>query len=344
MGSAALRVTLALIAYNQEPFIGEAIHGALSQTFEPLEILISDDCSTDGTYAAMARAVQDYVGPHAVRLNCNDHNLGLAGHLNQVMVLAQGQLIVIAAGDDISLPERVAKIVLAYESSKRQALSLYSNALKVNAAGEPEGLYMQPPEERTHDVVMMASRLGGVLGSTHAWDRRVFEVFGPLDERVTREDAVIPFRSALLGKIQFLPEPLVLYRRHGTNSNFIDPRDIMSAELFYADSRKHAVGNQAVFENRLKDLDTLERLEPQRSAEVADLRSASLHMLRDMEIEARLFTHSGKLANFVAIMQALGQGTPPKRIVKWLLISFAPRLYLMIQIQLRHSAQRRTSA
>ena len=46
-------VTFALFAYNQEAFIREAVASALSQTYEPLEIILSDDCSTDRTFAIM---------------------------------------------------------------------------------------------------------------------------------------------------------------------------------------------------------------------------------------------------------------------------------------------------
>ena len=40
-------VTFALFAYNQEKYIREAVEGAFAQTYAPLEIILSDDCSTD---------------------------------------------------------------------------------------------------------------------------------------------------------------------------------------------------------------------------------------------------------------------------------------------------------
>jgi len=42
-------VTFALVAYNQEQYIREAVEGAFAQTYEPLEIILSDDCSSDRT-------------------------------------------------------------------------------------------------------------------------------------------------------------------------------------------------------------------------------------------------------------------------------------------------------
>lgn len=43
-------VTFALFAYNQEQYIREAVEGAFSQTYKPLEIILSDDCSRDRTF------------------------------------------------------------------------------------------------------------------------------------------------------------------------------------------------------------------------------------------------------------------------------------------------------
>ena len=100
-------VTFALVAYNQERYIREAVEGALAQTYEPLEVILSDDCSTDRTFALMEQLAQDYVGPHRIVLNRNATNLGLCGHVNRVFSLATADVVVLAAGDDVSLPNRV---------------------------------------------------------------------------------------------------------------------------------------------------------------------------------------------------------------------------------------------
>lgn len=59
-------VSFILVAYNQEDFIEEAIISAINQNYEPLEIIISDDASTDQTFKIAKAAIDRYKGPHHV--------------------------------------------------------------------------------------------------------------------------------------------------------------------------------------------------------------------------------------------------------------------------------------
>lgn len=99
-------VTFILFAYNQEAYIREAVEGAFAQTYEPLEIILSDDCSTDRTFSIMQEMVASYDGRHRVSLGCNQINLGLASHVNAALKRSHGEIILLAAGDDVSLPNR----------------------------------------------------------------------------------------------------------------------------------------------------------------------------------------------------------------------------------------------
>ena len=65
-------VTFVILSYNEERFIREGIQGAFSQTYSPLEIIISDDCSTDRTFEIIQEEVEGYKGPHKVVLNRNE--------------------------------------------------------------------------------------------------------------------------------------------------------------------------------------------------------------------------------------------------------------------------------
>lgn len=189
-----------------------AVEAALAQTWTPLQVILSDDGSTDRTYAIMEELAAAYDGRHKIHLNRNQHNLGIGGHVNRVMELAQGDLVVAAAGDDISVPHRTATITAAWLASGRRAMSLHSAVIEMDGEGQLGVVrpFMDP--EALNDAAGVARRGIGLLGASHAWAREVFVRFGPLMHAVVNEDKVIPFRSAMLGEVAYITEPLVHYR------------------------------------------------------------------------------------------------------------------------------------
>ena len=320
--------TLALFAYNQERFIAEAVRGALAQTYSPLEIILSDDCSTDRTFEIIQQEVSGYTGPHKIRLNRNTQNLGFASHINLVMEMAEGQLIVAAAGDDISLPERVKILFSAYEASGRKAISVYSNATILNEKGEVEGRRLATPGPEQHSLAWMSERISGLLGCSHAWDRRVFDLFGPIHTEVINEDMVIPFRSAMIGEIKFVDESLVLYRRHGDNIQFRGSKDIQGPRALHSDFLRTVDSNIAIYKNRLEDLETMCKLFPEKRESLLDYARVTRRVLREMMDEKALALESRFFKRANIIRRAVRNGTPLRRAARWVLTFFFPRLYL----------------
>ena len=98
--------TILLIAFNQQATVGAAIEAALAQTYTPLEVVISDDASSDNTWAEIVSAAGRYNGPNRIVLNRNPINLGIGAHLSHLVGLSHGEMLFIAAGDDVSLPDR----------------------------------------------------------------------------------------------------------------------------------------------------------------------------------------------------------------------------------------------
>ncbi len=209
-------VSLVLFAYNHEHYIREAIDAAFSQTYSPLEIIISDDCSTDHTFRVIEEMTADYQGPHAIVIRMNDHNLGLAAHINQVMTLVRGDLVVVAAGDDVSLPDRVSIVTHHWLKDGRKSGSIFSRYRAMSESGKITAIN-DTANKKTVNLIdrnlpEMRSIIVGTLGCAHAWTRDVFDFFGPLNERIIHEDITIPLRSLLIGSVTFLPDELVMYR------------------------------------------------------------------------------------------------------------------------------------
>ncbi len=209
-------VTLVVMAWRQESLLRDTIAAAFAQTYQPLEILLSDDASADGSFAVMAEMANAYTGPHRVRLNRNPVNLGLIGHINRVFELAEGALIVYNAGDDLSEPDRVARLHEVWAAG-RPAL-VHSNVTDI----DPEGALLPRQRERgRHDHLAaktleeVATTKNNCIGASCAWDPRLVSAFGPITETGLFEDRIFYFRARLLGDVGYVNDRLLRYRRGG---------------------------------------------------------------------------------------------------------------------------------
>lgn len=260
-------ITFALICYNQEHFISEAIEGALSQNYTPLEIILSDDCSSDRSFEIMEEMARKYRGKHKIVLNKNVNNLGIGGHINKIMELSNGEIIVGAAGDDISLSERVDKIYNAYKGSEGKAISIFSNHVSIDKYGKEGSIrWNKNFEDDYFSPNMLARKYFILTGCTHAWHKDNIKIFGDIITPLTCEDTVIPFRSSIIGQIKYIPEVLVKARRHDTNIFLHDQErnNIYDIEKEIEKDLKHekwwAFEKKNICINRIKDVEMAKKL------------------------------------------------------------------------------------
>jgi glycosyltransferase involved in cell wall biosynthesis len=208
-------VTMLVLAYQQADTIEAAIRGAFAQTHSPLEIVISDDASTDGTWAAIERAVAGYDGPHRLVLNRNPTNLGIGAHIDRMVALAHGELLFVAAGDDISLPQRCARVVGAWLAADRRPDLISTQLIDLDEHGRTHATITPTDLSTYRNAADWLARPPHVIGAAQAWTRRVFDRFGPLPAGTVAEDWLMVFRAIVSGGAITLPEPLVQYRRGG---------------------------------------------------------------------------------------------------------------------------------
>jgi len=315
-------VSFALLAYNQERFIREAVEGALAQTYSPLQVILSDDCSTDRTFEVMQQMALTYAGPHTIQLNRNERNLGLAYHINHVMQISEGQLIVVAAGDDFSLPQRVEALVKEWRKRNFSSGSIYSSAIIIDDLGRT----IPTVGGKDSSCIRLSDRnseiFSGVYGCSHAWTRDVATIFGAYDERILQEDLIIPLRSCLLGSICFISEPLVKYRIHrGTISriSYLSYRDRLMK------MRRYWIARLAVFEQFERDVDHAAQLTMLSADDETWLRLAMSPHRYYAQCHVDFF-RSTLLGKFRTIFGSLGR-VPVIQSAKWLVIATAPWLY-----------------
>lgn len=217
-------VSLCIFTYNQEKFIEEALSGAVKQTYDNLEIIVSDDCSTDNTFQIIQRFVDSYSGPHKILINRNEKNLRHREHFNRVMYnFVSGEIVAVGAGDDISLPERV-QVTVDFFLANPQVMSLHFESEQVDVNLAP-----------LNDDVTLCSNMYSIItiddyvnrwksncwlysGDSRAFRRDVLSFYPPL-EISHNEDLPMFLRCLMLGSSAVIRKPLVLHRIHGNNES-----------------------------------------------------------------------------------------------------------------------------
>lgn len=257
-------ISFALSAYNQEHFIREAVDGALSQTYSPLEIIILDDSSMDRSFEVIQEMAAAYRGPHSLHVFRNPINLGIGGSVSRAMELCRGEFVVFAAGDDISMPNRTGVIYQAWEESGRRAKSIFSSHINISVDGAEQGIggirgdlgdsrVCRPLDGELFQF--LSTRNPMVNGCTAAWSKELIKYFGPV--RADLEDVVLSFRTLAIGQLLYIHQPLVKYRRHGDNVSFF-PGEVLSS--FEHRERRLRWGNETTvrtYDNLIADIEIL---------------------------------------------------------------------------------------
>lgn len=92
-------VSVVMITYNHEPYLAEAIEGVVRQeTSFSFELLIGEDCSTDGTKEVALKYQKQF--PEIVRVITSERNVGMHENFSRLLTVARGEYIAICEGDD----------------------------------------------------------------------------------------------------------------------------------------------------------------------------------------------------------------------------------------------------
>lgn len=256
-------VTFALFVYNQERLVAEAMAAAFAQEYSPLEIIVSDDCSSDGTWDVVEAMAAKYRGPHEIRIMRNYSNLGIGPHVSKVGLEARGKLIVVAAGDDISASNRVSRLVDAWYRNGCPECALHSAVLVKHGDGRN---YVSTgagskPERATMEYFLENNFKGLFFGAAAAYTQNVFRKFPPLEAAF--EDVALTFRALLIGQVLSVDDVLVDYNY--SDSSVTRPLRIWErrrVERWFANLYQNVVGMEKDYAHflRVSGLEADERI------------------------------------------------------------------------------------
>ena len=199
-------ISVALCTYNGEKFISQQLDSILCQTYKHLEIIIVDDCSTDGTF----NIVSSYAKKDS-RIKCfkNEVNKGFNKNFGYAITLTKGEYIAISDQDDIWFPPKMELLL----NNINDEWLIFSNSCYINDRNEII------PGEILKNFNLEISNYKGILlanfitGHTTLFKREFLDYFLPLPE-AGFYDWWMGFVALYHQKATVLNEVLTQYRIH----------------------------------------------------------------------------------------------------------------------------------
>jgi glycosyltransferase involved in cell wall biosynthesis len=211
---AAVAVSVLVVTYNHERFVRQALASAISQRLpQPFEILISEDCSTDGTREIVQGYAESH--PHLVRLLLSERNL----HSNEVVArgfrAARGRYIAYLDGDDYWTNDDKLRTQVALLDAQPDLTICFHNVQVVDEHSQSMGRLWNAPGQPELSGLYELLRGNPIAASSVVYRRAaVSEVPGWYDRFFPVTDWPLHVLYAREGRIGYLDRTMGAYRLH----------------------------------------------------------------------------------------------------------------------------------
>ena len=204
-------VSVLMICYNQEEYIGKAIRSVMRQkTTFPVELIIHDDCSIDRTGEICKEYANLY--PDRICYVRNEKNVGLEENFIRAYRLTKGKYIAICEGDDYWLGrKKLQRQVDVMEAHPEYAICFH-RTLNYYMRDNSKSLtaYERPAVTTIYDL----ARKNYISNVSCLYRKQPFDLPEWTSE-VRTYDYAMHLLNACYGKIVFLPQVMAVYRIHG---------------------------------------------------------------------------------------------------------------------------------
>jgi glycosyltransferase involved in cell wall biosynthesis len=209
--SASPPVSILLITKNHARYIDQAIESLERQTSDEFEVIVIDDCSTDGATDRLRAWVADTRRP--ARLIVNTRSLNICENRNQFLRVCRGAFVVSLSGDDYYEPDRISRQLGFFRTLPDSVGAIFSQARVVSDGGAEVGVWFaswpQVPEGRIFDDLLRGNFLSA---ATVMIRRSVIDAVGGYDETLFYEDYDMFLRIAERYELRYLPGVVSNYR------------------------------------------------------------------------------------------------------------------------------------
>lgn len=201
------KISVCIATYNGEKYISEQIDSILSQLSANDEVVISDDASTDNT----VNIINSYNDPR-LKLFLNNKKAGVVGNFSNALSNADGEICFLADQDDIWKSNKVKRIT-DFFSENPDYTCVFSNAelIDENNVKILDHFFKTVPNINFLRMVLKNE----FLGCTMAFRNNIKLI--PFSDDLPMHDWYIGLKHIQKGKVGFINENLISYRRHGAN-------------------------------------------------------------------------------------------------------------------------------
>ncbi len=131
-------VSIVIASFNRAPLVARAVRSALAQTYPEIEVIVSDDCSTDDTIAVLAS-----ISDSRLQVHPQAKNLGCWGNWTAAVRLAKGEFLIFL-GDDDELTSNFVEVHLASFEAHPESDVVFSPMIDLTLEGKTI-LQIAPP-------------------------------------------------------------------------------------------------------------------------------------------------------------------------------------------------------
>ncbi len=208
-------VSCCIITYNHAPYIGQAVESVLQQQHNyPVEIIVADDRSTDGTTAILEDYQQRY--PSLIRLIVQEQNQGASKNFMQLLYAAKGKYIAYLEGDDYWSDAGKLKKQIAFLEQNPDFAICFSNVLETfsDDPADPRNHLHEGPGSKS--ITTLNDLLYGnyIQTSSVVFRNRLFEYFPSWYGPLMPGDWPLHILNAQFGKIFYDKECMSVHRNH----------------------------------------------------------------------------------------------------------------------------------
>lgn len=212
-------VDIAMATYNGEDYIEAQIKSIIEQSYKNWHLYIRDDNSTDKTVSIIER--YEKLDERITLIRDNKGGLGVSKNFEEAIKYCNSQYIMLSDQDDYWLSTKIEHslnymIDCENKSNKDMPILIFSNSFFTDENLNKLNKNVYSNELKT-DIKDFLFNNAGFQGASMMFNSNLKEKLYPFFDNLPVHDYHISLIAFLFGKIYYLSEPLMLYRRHSTS-------------------------------------------------------------------------------------------------------------------------------